>query len=297
MTRKIDLHAHTTASDGVLTPEQLVRLAIDNGLNVLAITDHDTTDGVDAAVRAAAGSPVTIWPGVELSTDVPTGEVHVLGYLIDHQDPAFQETLSNLRAGREERAKTMIVRLHDLGVSITWERVQEIAGTGAIGRPHVAEALVEAGHVRSVSEAFDRFLGRTGPAYVERARLTPVEAVQIVRRFRGIPVLAHPTYAVPDGTSPGDSSAIDRLLPGLLRELVIAGLIGMEVFYSRYTRHTISQLRALARQFGLVPTGGSDYHGREPVGAALGSLPVPWESVRRIEHLAAEARAAHIRGS
>jgi 3',5'-nucleoside bisphosphate phosphatase len=290
LTRKIDLHAHTTASDGVLAPEQLVRLAIESGLHVLAITDHDTTNGIDAAVEAAVGTSVTVWPGVELSTDVPTGEVHVLGYFVDHRSPEFQEFLGNLRAGRDERAIAMVARLRELGLPIAWERVQEIAGTGAIGRPHVAEALVEAGHVKSISEAFDRFLGRSGPAYVERARLTPTEAVQIVRRFKGIPVLAHPTYALPTGTRPDDSGAIDRFLPGLLRELVLAGLAGIEVYYSRYSRQTISQLRALARQFGLVPTGGSDYHGREPIGAALGSLPIPWETVTRIEHLATEAR-------
>jgi predicted metal-dependent phosphoesterase TrpH len=269
----VDLHLHTTASDGSLRPPQLVALALERGLRTIAVTDHDSTQGVDPALGAAAGSPLEVVPGVELNTDVPAGELHVLGYHLDHHDPALLERLSRMRASRLGRGEGMVQRLRDLGLDVSWERVQEIAGAdggGAVGRPHVARALVERGYVADVREAFDRYIGNGGPAYVPREKMEPAEAVDIVRRAAGVPVLAHPAD-VPD---------LDRVLPGLIE----AGLAGLECYYGTYPPEVVSGLVGLARARGLVPTGGSDFHGLDVLPSFdLGKTPVPPEVVGELE--------------
>jgi predicted metal-dependent phosphoesterase TrpH len=278
--RRVDLHTHTTASDGALEPTELVALARQVGLAVLAITDHDTTAGLDAAL-AAAGDGLEVIPGVELSTDAPEGEIHVLGYYIDYAQPAFQQLLGDLRAARVGRAKAMVDRLCQLGAPISWERVQELAA-GAVGRPHIAQALVEAGHVASVPEAFDRYLRRDGPAYVEREKLTPAEAVLMIRRVGGVAVLAHPYILATDGQTKA-RLPLDRVLP----ELCDAGLQGIEAYYTNYTPATTAELHAIAERFGLITTGGSDFHGGGTVPEAhLGAVPVPYTSVERLRALA-----------
>lgn len=244
----VDLHTHSTISDGVLAPGELVDQAAAAGVRIMALTDHDSTDGVAEAARAARGhAGFTLIPGIELSTDVPQGEVHVLGYFIDIEDRQLQSTLVSFRNDREGRARRMVERLADLGMPVRWERVLQIAGEGSIGRPHVAQALVEAGHVGSVREAFDRYIGRNGPAYVERARMAPAEAIALIRRFGGLAALAHPR----------ESPNLDTLLP----ELVVAGLAGMEVYYGLYPPLERDVLLSLCRRHGILPTGGSDYHG------------------------------------
>jgi len=172
--------------------------------------------------------------------------VHVLGYLPRPEDPELQAALKRFRDGRFERGRQMVEKLTALGKPVSWERVKEIAGEASIGRPHVALAMVEAGYVANTSEAFDVYIGRNGPAYVEREKMTPVEAVQTIRRFGGSPVLAHPTYI--------------KDLEAVLRELVPAGLVGMEVFYKAYDTATVQTLLATARRHGILPLGGSDYH-------------------------------------
>ena len=181
----VDLHCHTTASDGTLAPSQLVARALEFGLKTIAVTDHDTTDGVAEALTAGAAAGIEVLPGIEINTDVPGGEIHVLGYFIDVTDAPFQAELRRLRAGRERRGEEITRRLSALGVPISWQRVQEIAGDAPIGRPHIARALLEAGHVNSMNEAFTLYIGRDGPAYVERMRFTPVEAVQTIKRVGG----------------------------------------------------------------------------------------------------------------
>ncbi len=200
---RIDLHTHTTASDGLLVPEALVGEAGRRGVGLLAVADHDTTAGVDAAVRAGATAGVEVWPAVELSCDVEAGEVHVLGYFIDHRRGWFQNLLGRLRDGREKRAERMVEKLAAMGAPVLFARVQALADGGAIGRPHVARALLEAGHVKTVAEAFDRFIGRGGPAYVERIKVTPAQAVEVIRDAGGLAVLAHPGWGGQDGVLPG----------------------------------------------------------------------------------------------
>ena len=266
---EVDLHLHTTASDGRLTPEQVVALARERSVRVIAVTDHDSTGGVDAALSAAQGQDLEVIPGVELNTDVPAGEAHVLGYYLDHHQPAFDALLEARRRTRFERGAAMVEKLRALGFKISWERVQEIAGAaegGAVGRPHVARALVEQGYVGSVNEAFEKYLGRDGPAYVPYARFTPEEAVRAVAGARGVSALAHPP------TWPGYEEA----LPGL----IAAGLAGLECYYGLLKPAEVQPLLDTAARHNLIVTGGSDFHGADgPLIASLGMTQVPMNCV------------------
>ncbi len=274
---EVDLHAHSTASDGVLSPAQLVAHAAHLGLKVLAITDHDSTDGVAEGVVAASERGITLIPGVEINTDVPGNEVHVLGYFVDIARQSFQDELARLREGRLGRARRMVEVLGKLGAPISLQRVLELAGEGSIGRPHIAQALIEAGHVASFNEAFDRYIGRNGPAYVPRMKFSPVEACILIRSAGGVPVLAHPVYFGPGGVikKPFD---LDLMLP----ELLAAGLLGIEVYYPGYDAVTTEYLMNVARRYGLLPTGGSDFHGIQAEHADLGGVYVPPKVVRRL---------------
>lgn len=190
---RADLHTHTTASDGTLSPAELVREAAAVGLQILAVTDHDTTDGIQQAQEEARRCGLELVPGVELSTDTAGAEVHILGYFVDWRDPEFTALLRRMREDRVERAREMVRRLNRLGLPLTFDDVARQAD-GAVGRPHVARALVAAGYVSSFEEAFTRYLARGRPAYVERRRFTPEEAVEVVLRAGGVPVLAHPLW-------------------------------------------------------------------------------------------------------
>ena len=278
MSATVDLHLHTLASDGRLTPTELVRLAAQQGLNTVAITDHDTTDGLAEAIEAAREFPgLRVIPGIELSADVPGDEVHVLGYFIDPGDAELQSELQRFRAGRVDRAKTMVEKLAQLGIHVEWGRVQHFAGDGAVGRPHIAMALVEAGYCKEPKDAFPEYLGRNGLAYVERVKLTPAEAVGMIRRAGGAAVLAHPAYM-------NDMEAGIASLSGI-------GLAGMEVHYAKYRDDTIRQLARIARQYELIPCGGSDYHGMGNSDECLpGENGPPLDSVDRLEAAAESAR-------
>jgi predicted metal-dependent phosphoesterase TrpH len=274
----IDLHAHTTASDGVLAPAELVNLALERGLTTLAITDHDSTEGVGPAIAAARGTGLEIVPGVELNTDVPRGEVHVLGYFVQTDSASFQARLVELRQGRFERGRRMVEKLGEVGAPVSWQRVQEIAGEGAIGRPHVAQALIEAGHVATTQEAFDRYIGQGRPAYVERVRFGPEDAARTVLAAGGAPVLAHPVLnaAVMAGEPEPMQLALVALEPRL-DALQAAGLRGLEVYYGGYAEALIRALEEVADRRGLIRTGGSDFHGGARVKADLGGVALPAE--------------------
>jgi len=271
---KVDLHIHSTASDGRLSPADIVCHSAERGLSVIAITDHDTIDGVASALIAAKALPgLKVIPGIELSTDIPQGEVHVLGYFIDYTDREFQATLEGLRNSRLKRAQGMITKLKNLGIHIDWERVREIAGEGSIGRPHIAQAMLEKGYISSMKEAFTRYISREGPAYVEREKMTPVEAVELVLKVNGLPVLAHPfTTNNPEV---------------LIVELKAAGLVGIETHYDGYTADEINELVSFANRYNLIATGGSDYHGLEAANETMiGGVDVPMESVELLIALA-----------
>jgi len=266
----VDLHAHTTASDGTLSPRELVKLAARHGVRVLAVTDHDSVSGLAEAIDEAARHGIEIVPGLEINCDVEGAEVHILGYGVDWQAEWFEAFLAGQRAERTARVHRIVERLAELGVPVTADEVFAICKEGSPGRPHVAQAMVNRGHVKSVREAFDKYLRAGGPANVPRRRLTPVDAVATIRRAHGVPVFAHPGLADRDAMIP---------------ELVQAGLAGLETFYPEHSAGQIEAYRRLCQQHDLVATGGSDYHGPHTGRAStLGSPHVPlevWHNLQR----------------
>ena len=267
---KVDLHVHTTASDGKFTPAEIVRKAREAGLLYLGICDHDSIEGIACAHEAAAKNPgFTVINGVEINTDIPAGELHILGYFYDRNNLELKQTLERLRNSRIERAQKMINKLRKMGLKIDFLRVEELAGNGAIGRPHIAQAMLEKGYINSFREAFMKYINRGGPAYVERDKITPIEAIQLIVRAGGLPVLAHPM-------------TFDNL-ETTVAELKVAGLVGIEVYYNNYSHEQISNLLQIADKFSLIPTGGIDYHGLESMNEpSLGTVEVPLESAERL---------------
>ena len=275
MVSRVDLHLHTTVSDGALRPEELVRAASIAGIEVMAVTDHDSVDGIRDAERAASDLSIQVIPGIEVSASLDDNDVHVLGYFLDPGDRVLREALSRLQEGRVAQARSMVERLTELGWPLDWDRVMAIAQGGSVGRPHIARALIERGYVGSVDEAFSRFLRRGGPGYVEGQKLLPQEAVSLIKKAGGVPSLAHPIIV---GASDYRLD-LDRLLP----VMVEAGLDGIEAYYKGYTPEVTAFLFGLASQYRLVPTGGSDFHGGGVVAdAELGAVEVPWGTVERL---------------
>lgn len=276
----VDLHTHSLRSDGALHPADLVRRAAANGVRIQALSDHDTLAGIAEAMAAAEPLGVRIIPATELNTESEWGDVHILGYFLDPDDTGLEERLRWLRENRGRRVELMVDRLRALGYDIRLERVLEIAQGGSLGRPHLAAALFEGGLVPSYDAAFDTIIGKDSPAYVARVGLTPLEAVALVRAHGGVPSLAHP----------GTVIGLEALLP----QLVLAGLAGIECHYNSHTPEYMEYCLALAAEHDLVPTGGSDFHGRGDHGAELGGVQVPPECVPALE---ARRRPANIASS
>ncbi len=281
---RVDLHIHSTASDGLLSPAEVVRKAAQLGLTFIAITDHDSVNGIVPALEAAKAFPqLTVIPGVEVSTDIPKGEVHVLGYYPDYTSPELLTSLEKMRSSRRGRAQGMVAKLRDLGIRIEWQRVQEIAGSSSIGRPHIAQAMLEKGYIASIKEAFTKYISRDGPAYVEREKMSPAEVIELILRAKGLPVLAHP-FTIDDSES-------------MIAELKAAGLVGIEAYYNSYTPEEVSKLVNLAKRHGLIASGGSDYHGLDDSnGTMIGGANVPTESAEQLIALA-EQRVIKLGGS
>ena len=275
---KVDLHIHTTASDGRFSPADIIHKSVELGLTTIAIADHDTVDGIAPALTAAKAFPrLKVIPCVEVSTDVPHGEVHVLGYFIDCSNHELLATLERSRHSRRERARGMVANLKNLGIQIEWQRVQEIAGSGTIGRPHIAQAMLEKGYIASFKEAFTEYIGRDGPAYVEREKVTPAETVELILRADGLPVLSHPLTINDPET--------------MVVELKAAGLVGIEAYYNSYAADEINGLVSLANRHNLIATGGSDYHGLETdTETMIGGADVPGEAVEQLVALVKQPR-------
>ena len=278
MRSKGDFHTHSTASDGRLSPTEIVDLAAQQGVQYHALTDHDSTEGIAEARAASAKHPGhTLIPGVEMGSDIDGHEVHMLGLYLDPADDKLQEILAELREGRVARGKGIVEKLRAMGIMIEWDRVQEIAGEAAVGRPHVAQALVEKGYVKKVADAFDKWIGRNGPAYVDRRRMSPEECVQCIVERGGLACWAHPAEL---------GRNWDDVEP-LLIKLKAAGMRAIEVYYKSYGRETIERLVALADKHDLLPLGGSDYHGIFGNDERLpGDIPLPDSSVDRLLALA-----------
>lgn len=270
----VDLHVHTNASDGRYTPAEIISRAVMAGLKVLSITDHDTVAGIVSALEAVKAFPeLKLIPGVEINTDVPAGEAHILGYFIDHKNPELLSLLKDMRNSRYDRAMKMVAKLKALGMPLSGKRVLEIASTGAIGRPHIAQALLEMGYISSLKEAFDKYISRNGPAYVERSKVSPAQATELILKSNGLPVFAHPfTVSEPEN---------------MIRDLKAIGLVGIEIYYGGYTSSDIGQLLGLAKKYSLIATGGSDFHGLDEISETpLGQSRVPMSSARQLIALA-----------
>lgn len=266
---RIDLHLHTRYSDGSLTPAEVVDLAHQAGVTAIAITDHDIVDGIPHALNAAAPLGIEVIPGVELSSRFNEQELHVLGYFFDWQDSTFRGHLARQRRSRHVRNPQTIERLNALGLELSEEEVKAKAGSDSIGRPHVAQVLVDKGYVQDTREAFDRYLKEGAPAYVPRMLADTRDVIAWIRNAGGVPVLAHPTWTRCQG------EPLYRLC-ACLKE---AGLSGLEVFYSSHDRRQTSRFLELAKRLDLLITGGSDFHGAAnpgiQVGRGKGNLKVP----------------------
>ena len=257
----VDLHVHSSVSDGTEPPDAVVAKAASLGLSAIALTDHDTLSGIPAARAAAASLPIDLVPGVELSVDHDGLKLHMLAYFIEPDAGPLQDRLAMLRAGRDTRNVVIVERLNALGYPITMEDVLRHAGGDAVGRPHIADALVEAGSISSRSEAFEDLLSDGGRAYVERKRLTATEAIDLTIQSGGVNSIAHPLTVNTDAS----------ILRSVLGDLRDAGLVGLEAYYSEYAPAIRSQLASVAADLGLVATGGSDYHGAGKPGLEIGT--------------------------
>jgi len=270
--RWIDLHTHSTASDGSLTPLELVRYAAEKKLSAMALTDHDCVDGLDEAVGEGERLGIEVIPAVELSADHPEGTMHVLGLFVDRRHEGFASRLRRLQEARKERNPKIIEKLQAKGLKITYDEVVAASGGGQVGRPHFAKVLVQKGYVSSMPEAFERYLKKGAPGYVEKFRFSPQDAIVAIHEAGGVAVLAHPFTLYKDPLV---------LLDPLLGTLSEYGLDGMEVIYSTYSEGQSRYYRELAEKYHLLSSGGSDFHGTHKPGIDLGvgqgRLKVPFD--------------------
>ena len=265
----IDLHSHSIFSDGTHTPEELVSLAQQGGLTALALTDHDTTDGLPRFMAAGADSSVQTVPGIELSAEFGETTLHILGYLFDPASPDLQTALKWVQAGRTERNVRILEKLNRLGYNLTHADVSKHAGDDLIGRPHFAAALIEKGHFKHKDKIFQQLLGKGKAAYAERRRLTPESCVEVIRKAGGVPVIAHP----------GQMKLTARSLRRLVKQLKDHGLGGIEVWHPIHKPYQMASYLRICEDFDMVATGGSDFHGRLTpdltLGRGFGDLCVP----------------------
>lgn len=255
----IDLHIHSTISDGTMSPSEIVAFAARKGLSAIAITDHDSVDGVGEAIQTGNMLGVEVISGVELSVKYKKSSAHLLGYLFDHNGSALQQALKQLHKGRITRNREIIARLNNLGISIHYSELEKIAGPGECGRPHIARLLINKNVVRTMDEAFETYLGHGAKAYASRFIYNAADAIGLLKDAGGLSILAHPIQL---------GKTVDSFRE-LLVDLVGVGLDGIEVYYPSHTRQFKKELIGLAGQYGLLLTGGSDFHGSIRPGTTL----------------------------
>jgi 3',5'-nucleoside bisphosphate phosphatase len=274
----VDLHLHTTASDGTKSPSEIVNYAKKKGLQAIAITDHDTIEGLAEGTAEGKRIEFEVIPGIEISAEHSPGSMHLLGYFLEIRHPLLNERLAYLQRARAERNPKIAENLGRLGVSITYEEVVKASGGGQVGRPHFAQVLLEKGYVRSFQEAFDRFLKKGAPAYVEKFRFTSSEAIHFIREAGGVAVVAHPNTLGVNGP---------QELESLLLRLVREGLKGIEVYYPEHSPAETAQYKFMAEKHGLIMTGGTDYHGIEgndlDVGVGRGEMRLSYSIVENLK--------------
>jgi len=272
----IDLHLHTTASDGVMSPSEIVRYAKTKGLQAIAITDHDTIEGLGEGLSEGERIGLEVIPGIEISAEHSPGSMHLLGYLFDIDHPLLKDRLAHLQKARAERNPKIVEKLNRLGIKVSYEEVAKVSGGGQVGRPHFAQVLLDKGYVRSFQEAFDRFLKKGAPAYAEKFRFKATEALHFIQEANGVVALAHPKTLGLNGYSE---------LESFLLQLVKDGLKGLEVYYPEHSALEVSHYKTLAERCGLVITGGTDYHyhGLEgnglDIGVGRGEMRLPYSIV------------------
>lgn len=258
----VDLHCHSTASDGTLTPTQVVGLANRCGLSALALTDHDTVAGVGEAASAAERVGLDFLPGIEISAEYPVpGTLHILGYGVDPDNPRLTRLTDELIAGRDSRNPRIVAKLNEMGVAVTMNEWEDEAKGNVLGRPHLAAILHRKGYVSSIKQAFDWYIGQGAPAYFDKERLTPRQAIERIRASGGVPVLAHPIQL---------RTTNDAELERVVKDLLDLGLVGLEVIHSDHDAGQIEKYTQLASRFKLLKTGGSDFHGLNKKDIELG---------------------------
>ncbi|MDD5680669.1 MAG: PHP domain-containing protein [Candidatus Omnitrophica bacterium] len=278
MKKFADLHVHTFHSDSTFTPEQVVDVAHKGGLAGIAITDHDNVAGIDPSIGFAGKYGMEIIAGVELTAEVDNLEIHILGYFIDWKAEWFEKKLVKIRQARLERIHAMIEKLKKQGVDIDPKKVFALSGPGAVGRLHLATVLYNEGIISSISEAFRKYIGQSAPCYVRKYKLTPKEAMDMILKLGGVPVLAHPHIL-----------GRDDLIPGFIKD----GLRGMEVYHTEHSSAATSRYRDIASRYNLVMTGGSDCHGMGKGRVLLGKVKVPYSLVETLREESAKIRASN----
>jgi predicted metal-dependent phosphoesterase TrpH len=278
MQKVADLHVHTNVSDGTFSPERVVEYARSQGLDAIAITDHDTCAAIAPATMAARDIDIEIIPGVELTAELDDDEIHILGYFIDWQDEAFTKKLEEFCRVREERAKEILRRLSEQGIDLNYDDLLEIAGygPGSVGRLHIANLLYRKGKVSCVRDAFTKYIGNNSPAYVKKFKLSPKEAVDMIKSVGGVSVLAHPKTINID----------NRPLKDIVGMLAGEGIQGIEVYHSEHNARDSAEFKKLADEYGLLITGGSDCHGLGKKKVLLGKVKVPYELVEKLRQVA-----------
>lgn len=262
-----DLHVHTFYSDSTFSPEEAVSCARDKGLSAIAICDHDTVDGIGPSMEAGLATGIEIIPGVELTVEKADAEIHILGYFVNWQSDDFRKKLKEIQSFRVERINRMVEKLNAANVNVKSDEVFELAGRGTVGRLHLAKAMLKTGKVKSFREAFEKYIGFLKPCYVSSVRLTPPEAIEMLKKSGGVPVLAHP-----------DVMGKDEYIP----ELVGYGLRGIEVYHTDHKGAAVDRYEGIASRYGLIMTGGSDCHGLGKGKVLLGGVRVSYEVVDRL---------------
>lgn len=263
-----DLHLHSIFSDSTYTPEELISQSIKVGLSAISLVDHDTIDGIEPTLKAAREKNIEVLPGIELSAEYGSQEVHVLGYLIDYKSKDLLEKINFLKQNRVGRIYKIVDKLKNMGVDLKAEDVFDISRAGTVSRLHVARAMLKQGKVTSIFEAFQKYIGEECPAYVLGFRFSVYEAIKLIRDIRGIPVLAHP-YTLDR----------DELIP----DFVAGGLMGLEVYYPEHSQSMINFYLNLAKQYNLLATGGSDCHGNNKSQVKIGTLKIPYDLVEKLK--------------
>jgi hypothetical protein len=270
-----DLHTHSDRSDGTLSPAGVMRLAAERDLAGVALTDHDTFDGLEEAAARAAELQLELVPGIEFSAEYEGASLHILGYWVDQDDPGIERELLRLTATRSRRGELMVEKLRDLGFDVSFDRVRALAGGQTIARPHVAQAMVEAGIVATEKEAFERYISDGGPAYVPKHALHPLEALRLIGAARGVCVLAHPGMWKGNGRVPDE----------LIEQMAAGGMVGLEVWHPDHDEEMRRTYAGMAERLGLVATSASDCHG-ERFGFRLGSERTDEESFEELKRRA-----------